>query len=948
MGCNTPNLFKYEIIHVNIRGAKANRINLTEYLSNANWPEVITLNETKLGSESRFDLVGYKCAARKESARTGGSRGSMILVKEEIMDVIEVEETKRKFQHDEVIGIEIKSSATRPGIKIFTYYNPPSTYVNTNIIDYVNDLQGNCVLTGDLNCKNLTWGSSITDTYGEELQESINRSYLFVCNDGSKTRCDPVTGREEVLDIIIHNFNATPLFQKFWVGDDVGSDHYPIHATYQFKSETNETAPLERRIENTDWRKFEDELETFASNYVMESNLCKEDIDLAVETISSKILNSFHNACPLRERRTKKKFKFTAEIREKVKEKRQLRREKSSAASHGDWVTVRYKMMQMNRIGNDIKKIQRQQRKNELEQHCENLSKEKNSRNFFQTFKKLSDPIINTAPGPSNSQTITNEYGENATTLQEKANIFAKRLQEVHEEPNFNGFNEDFKESVETYLTTNKKLFNVEPSTQYTEPEHGDSSDLLREVTAEEVKETLKNCKTRSAVGLDEINYQILKKLPETFYILIAALFSCCFQTGYFPDKWKEAKTILIPKPGKDSKSVKNHRPISLLSCTGKILERILARRLSMYMEKEKLFAPTQCGFRKGRMTAEHILNLTEKSFTAFKKQQTVASIFLDAEMAFDKCWQNGIRYKLKKSLDLPDRYIRILSSFLTNRSLKVYHNGFWSRKVTIRAGTPQGSPLSPLLYLIMVNDIPSSITTIGKLFQYADDIALAAFAYTFDAARLKLQQMINILEGWCRRWRIMLNGDKSNFLKIHRINDSTEEDQSLQLFHDMVQPKTHAKFLGVELDSKLTFTRQITEICSKASKRLAVLRFLSRAGTEPRITIRLYKIYVRSLFESGSIAFIAASKAELEKLQKIQNAAIRTALRLPSYISIKLLHESSGLPMLQDRLRSLNSGLIKKMCSRNPDIQELIEEHQVLSEIYSGQYKSPLDKILC
>ena len=314
--------------------------------------------------------------------------------------------------------------------------------------------------------------------------------------------------------------------------------------------------------------------------------------------------------------------------------------------------------------------------------------------------------------------------------------------------------------------------------------------------------------------------------------------------------------------------------------------------------------------------------------------------------MAFDKCWQNGIRYKLKKSLDLPDRYVRILSSFLTNRTLKVYHNGFWSSKVTIRAGTPQGSPLSPLLYLIMVNDIPRSITTFGKLFQYADDIALAAFAYTFDAAREKLQQMINILEGWCRRWRIMLNGDKSNFLKIHRIADSTDEDQSLQLFHDIVQPKNHAKFLGVELDSKLAFTRQINEICGKASKRLAVLRFLSRAGTEPKVIIRLYKIYIRSLFESGSIAFVAASKAELDKMQKIQNAAIRTALRLPSYISIKLLHESSGLPMLQERLRSLNSGLITKMCNRNSDIQELIEEHKRISETYSGQYKSPLDKI--
>ena len=448
--------------------------------------------------------------------------------------------------------------------------------------------------------------------------------------------------------------------------------------------------------------------------------------------------------------------------------------------------------------------------------------------------------------------TISSEFGGVAATSQEKANLFAERLHHVHEEPNYHGFSQSTKQSVENYIEKNRDIFEVEPLKEYSEAENGDESDLLKEVTVQEVKETLHNCKSRSAQGLDDINYQLLKKLPDTFLLLIATLFSCCFKIGYFPDKWKSAKTILLPKPGKDAKQAKNHRPISLLSCLGKILERILAKRLSTYMEQNKLFAESQSGFRTGRMTSEHTLHMVENAFSAFKKGEMVASIYLDAEMAFDKCWQNGIRYKLKHILNLPDRYVRILSSFLTNRSLRVFHEGCWSSSINLRAGTPQGSPLSPLLYLIMVNDIPSSLLSLGKLFQYADDIALACRSFSFAAARDKLQKMLNTLEGWCRQWRIKLNGDKSLFLQFHRLRKQDEEDMSLQLFDDIVRPTTNAKFLGVTLDSKLQFGQHIDELCGKASKRLSVLRFLSRAGTKPEVLIRLYKIYIRSLFESG------------------------------------------------------------------------------------------------
>ena len=97
----------------------------------------------------------------------------------------------------------------------------------------------------------------------------------------------------------------------------------------------------------------------------------------------------------------------------------------------------------------------------------------------------------------------------------------------------------------------------------------------------------------------------------------------------------------------------------------------------------------------------------------------------------------------------------------------------------------------------------------------------------------------------------------------------------SLQLFNDIVRPKAEARFLGVEMDQRLNFSKHIAEVCSRANKRLAVLRFLARAGTKPEVTIKLYKVYVRSLFESGSVAFVSAPKYQLDKLQKIQNEAI-------------------------------------------------------------------------
>ena len=130
-------------------------------------------------------------------------------------------------------------------------------------------------------------------------------------------------------------------------------------------------------------------------------------------------------------------------------------------------------------------------------------------------------------------------------------------------------------------------------------------------------------------------------------------------------------------------------------------------------------------------MSSDHLLRLVEESHKGFREGEVTASLFLDAEATFDKCWHDGIRYKLKNSLGLPDRIVRVLSSFLTDRTLQVFETGLFSKVVNLRAGTPQGSCLSPLIYIISVNDLPTGEDTGTGHYQFADDIAVCGSAKT-------------------------------------------------------------------------------------------------------------------------------------------------------------------------------------------------------------------------
>ena len=233
---------------------------------------------------------------------------------------------------------------------------------------------------------------------------------------------------------------------------------------------------------------------------------------------------------------------------------------------------------------------------------------------------------------------------------------------------------------------------------------------------------------------------------------------------------------------------------------------------------------------------------------------------------------------------------------------------------------------MSPIIYIIYVNDYPESVKKECSLSQFADDTALWTSAYTRAFAMRKLQRALNELESWCRKWRVKLNGDKSSLIFISRNHKDDKESHALHLFNDIIRPVNSAKFLGVEIDSRLTFNKHIDSINNKATKRINLLKMLARHGVNPTTLMRLYKIYVRPLSEYGSASFITAPSSQFDRLKRIENEAIRASLHLPKYIRTTLLHEYASLEPIRDRLLKLNASLLSRMKLYNADVLTLCD----------------------
>ena len=275
-----------------------------------------------------------------------------------------------------------------------------------------------------------------------------------------------------------------------------------------------------------------------------------------------------------------------------------------------------------------------------------------------------------------------------------------------------------------------------------------------------ELRSAVNKSKRKSSPGQDNVSYEIIKEIPRSGLLRFLEIINLIWSRGTLPHNWKHAIINPVLKPNKPNDNPSSYRPISLTSTCGKIMERMISDRLVWYLETKGLYNKNQSGFRKNRSCADQIMRLQDDINKSIHTKGHTIGIFIDLEKAYDMLWRDGLLHKLQK-LGIHNEMYSWIKDFLSHRTIQAKVGNKLSEVVQLENGTPQGSALSPVLFLIMINDLPDPEDKV-KLSIFADDCSIWRSGQNLKHDALVLQSYFDKYQDWCNEWGFRISKSKT------------------------------------------------------------------------------------------------------------------------------------------------------------------------------------------
>ena len=856
------------ILQWNCNGLRSAAASLTAFLHEHS-VKVACLQETKLVPGSKDPSVAGYTLLRRDRPRGGTGGGLAFLIHHSVAYV----EVDTSFVQDPILELQgISATINNVPTTIINIYCPPASSADcprgyapdVDALLNHHHFSGDCFILGDWNAHHESWYSAIRNDRGDLLADAVESSDFCILNLDHATRIPPQrTGtRIQPTSPDVSLCAAHLALAVDWVAEpQLVSDHLPLSISFADDSPNPRRVKTYTNFKLANWTGYNTELDALVSQ-------------LPPPTSCSSGEKAFRDAIL-----TASKHNIPAGYRKEFVPGRNLEAERLEA----DFNARRLADPQdpaLEDLQLEIKRIRCEAKRAEWEEFVKNLDRRANPQHFWNTMKKLSDQDPKSAP----NQPI--RFARNQRTFSKPSRI-AKEF-------NFQYTNIKVHKSSKKARKIKRNLDRLAPLDHDFKP-----------FSVEEVTEAIKQTKNSSATGPDGITIFHLKHSGPLARQYLTDLYNLSIANADIPSIWKAALVLPVLKPNKPADEGLSYRPISLLCPASKVLERLLLP----FLNESIVLDDTQHGFRAQRSPTTALLPLVTSIARGFNEQKppdrTVA-VAIDISKAFDSVSHDLLIGKILDSALHPN-VKRWLSAFLKGRHQAVIYNGAKSAFKNNHLGVPQGAVLSPTLYNLFVASFPALRS---KKQMFADDSKIFASG-PIDEIEAQISIDLEKVSAWAEAHELNIAPHKSTVTLFSPNTHEYGYDPQVVLDGSVIATDQHPTILGLTLDPLFTFSQHARKLAVECAHRLRVLKAVAGTswGQDQETLLLTYKALIRSKIDFAAPTWTAnVSRSSLERLQAIQNAALRLATGCHKMASVEHLHAESSLLPVADHLQMLSA----------------------------------------
>lgn len=413
---------------------------------------------------------------------------------------------------------------------------------------------------------------------------------------------------------------------------------------------------------------------------------------------------------------------------------------------------------------------------------------------------------------------------------------------------------------------------------------------FLEPVIPSDIELIISHLNNTSSPGYDEISNKVLKHVSHSISNPFCFIINKCFKTGVFPKCFKIALIKPLFKSG-DPTCPENYRPISLLSNLAKIMEKLIKSRLFDFVAKFGLLQSNQYGFQPNKSTEDALIEFTKTIINNMESNKKCLSIFLDLTKAFDTVPHEDLLSKLE-AYGIRGVPLKLFENYLNDRSQILQLNSVSSKVNLTNFGLPQGTVLSPLLFLLYVNDMLLLKIPNCRAISFADDTALLFFGDTWNEVFSVAERGLGKVKFWLDANSLSLNLSKTKFITFSP-NSTGQPPQNVSLkLHlncsrsaDCVCPSISkvkaTKYLGLTVDENLRWDLHIKSICNKL-KFVSYIFYRVKRVLELNELKIIYHALFQSIIEYGLIIWGGSYDSHIMPIFTLQKMVIKTILGKP------------------------------------------------------------------